>query len=296
MNISPSPKQLRAFVTVARTRSFVEASARLHLSQPALSVSIQKLEQVLGGSLLARTTRTLALTPEGETFLPVAERLLADWDTALENITNQFALKQGSIRLAAMPFYAGNRLPAVIHRFCQSHPGLRVQVDDVIAEAVVEAVSLGRVELGVSFAPEHADELRFEPLYTDRFIAIVPPDHRLAARRRVGAAELVESPLILLQRPSSMRRLIEQALLEAKLDWQVDFEAHQLATVGTMVATGLGVSIVPQLCQQQMEALGACCAELEVPVIEQRVGILSRTRYPLSVAAAAFKQALLEGE
>ena len=76
-------KQLKAFVAAAQARNFAEAGSRVHLSQPALSIAIKNLEEIVGGRLLARTTRSLALTPEGEVFYPVAQRLLADWDNAL---------------------------------------------------------------------------------------------------------------------------------------------------------------------------------------------------------------------
>jgi LysR family carnitine catabolism transcriptional activator len=79
-------KQITAFVAVAQSQSYAEACDRIHLSQPALSITIKNLEDVLGGTLLTRTTRTLALTPEGQAFLPVAQRLLADWDHALGDI------------------------------------------------------------------------------------------------------------------------------------------------------------------------------------------------------------------
>ena len=76
-------KQIRAFLAIAQLKSFAQACELLHISQPALSVSIKNLEQTVGGKLFARSTRTLALTPEGERFVPIARRLLADFDSAL---------------------------------------------------------------------------------------------------------------------------------------------------------------------------------------------------------------------
>lgn len=83
-------KQLRAFVAVAQFRSFIEASERLHLSQPALSITIKNLEGVVGGNLFNRSTRLIALTPEGQHFLPIAVRLLNDWDNACLDLTEHF--------------------------------------------------------------------------------------------------------------------------------------------------------------------------------------------------------------
>lgn len=79
-----SVKQLRAFLAVAHTLNFAHASERLNLSQPALSLTIKALEDALGGPLLQRSTRKVALTQEGETFLPMARQLLADWDNVEE--------------------------------------------------------------------------------------------------------------------------------------------------------------------------------------------------------------------
>ena len=90
-------KQLRAFLAVAQSLSFAQACERLHLSQPALSLAIKNLEQSLGGQLLVRTTRSVALTPEGETLLPIAVRLLADWDNAEDLLRQHFTLQMGKV-------------------------------------------------------------------------------------------------------------------------------------------------------------------------------------------------------
>ena len=79
-------KQLQAFVAVAKSGSFAEACTLVHLSQPALSITIKNLEDAVGGKLLQRSTRSLALTPEGAEFYPVVQRLLADWDRSLEDV------------------------------------------------------------------------------------------------------------------------------------------------------------------------------------------------------------------
>ena len=134
-------KQLRAFIAVARTFSFAEASVRVHLSQPALSLAIKKLEESLGGRLLNRTTRTIALTPEGQVLLPIAERLLAEWDSVEEELHQRFALQLGKIAIAAMPSFASSLLPQALLRYRALYPRINIEVHDVIAEHVVDMVS-----------------------------------------------------------------------------------------------------------------------------------------------------------
>src|SRR5690606_28760204 len=172
-------KQLRAFVAVARSRSFAEACGLLNLSQPALSVTIRNLEQAVGGRLLARTTRTLALTPEGSQFLPVAQRLLADWSGALDDLHDTFALRRGRLAVAAMPSFASTELPALLQQFRQLHPEINITVHDVIAEDVIAMVRSGRVEAGIAFDPGTAEDLHFTPLFSDRFVAALPAGHPL---------------------------------------------------------------------------------------------------------------------
>ncbi|MFR0690642.1 LysR family transcriptional regulator [Enterobacterales bacterium AE_CKDN230030158-1A_HGKHYDSX7] len=288
-------KQLRAFLAVAQTLSFAQACERLHLSQPALSLAIKTLEESLGGQLLVRTTRSVALTPEGETLLPLARRLLADWDNAEEVMHQHFTLQLGKVSIAAMPSFAGNLLPAVLRTFRDRHPKVNVAVHDVINEQVLEMVRNRRVELGIALEPDSLDGLSFTPFYTDRFVAVLPADSPFANESRITWEQLLEDHFITLQRPSAVRLLLEDQLAARHGRLPVAFESHQLVTVGRMVAEGLGVSAVPRLCRQQMEELGARCVVLEDPRIERRVGLFCLEEHQLSSAAQALSDVLVKG-
>lgn len=285
-------KQLRAFLAVAHTLSFAQASERLAISQPALSLTISGLEEALGGPLFMRTTRHVSLTPEGEIFFPMARRLLADWENAEETMHLRFTLQLGKVSIAAMPSFAGNLLPAVLKVFRQRYPGVNIAVHDVINEIVLEMVQEGRVEMGVAFEPELADALHFTPLGSDRFVAVVPADSPLAKKSQLSWRELLHLDFITLQRPSAVRLLLEQSLAQAGRRLDVAYESHQLVSVGKMVASGLGASAVPALCIQQMRELGAVCVPLIAPQIERRVGILRLKQHQLSHAAAALAQTM----
>jgi len=287
-------KQLRAFVTVAKYQSFAQAGERLHLSQPALSLTIKALEDNLGGALLSRTTRSVSLTPEGEVLLPLARQLLADWDNTEELLRQRFTLQLGRVSIAAMPAFAGNLLPAVLKVFRQRYPRVNVTVHDVINEQVLELVRHRRVELGIGIEPEASAPMLFQPLYLDRFVAVVPTDSPLAQQAQVSWRELLAEDFIALQRPSAVRLLLEQALAAEHGKLAVAFESHQLSTIGRMVANGLGVSAVPALCIGQMQELGARCVPLVEPVIERRIGVSLLADHKLSAAAQALLDVLQE--
>lgn len=287
-------KQIRAFVAIANSKSFAEACSSINLSQPALSISIKNLETDIGGSLLTRTTRTLSLTPEGREFLPVAKRLLNDWDTAIENVRNHFLLRRGKISIAAMPSFACNQLPLVFVEYKKQYPSVNVSIQDVVAEQVLELVRSGRVEIGIIFDPGKSEDLSFTPIFQDRFIAVLPRSMENLAPSTINWKFLLESGFITLQKPANMRTLLENTLTKHALSLSVSFETNQLATIGRLVSKGLGVSAVPALCKEQMEEMGAICREIEGSAIQPKVGIITRRRYPLSVAAKALEKIILE--
>lgn len=287
-------KQLRAFLAVAQTLSFAQACERLHLSQPALSLAIKSLEDSLGGKLLIRTTRSVRLTPEGEVLLPIARRLQTDWDNAEDLLRQHFTLQRGTVSIAAMPSFAGNLLPEALKVFRSRYPKINVAVHDLINERVLEMVRSRQVELGIAFEPEALDGLEFTSFYTDRFVAVVPAGSPLAQRAQLDWEELLEQTFITLQRPSAVRLLLERSLAERGRKLAVGFESHQLATVGRLVANGLGVSAVPSLCIRQMHELGARCVPLHGLQVERRIGLLRLADHTLSSAAQGLSDVLVQ--
>lgn len=291
-------KQLRAFLAVAQTLSFSMACERLHLSQSALSLAIKSLEAQLGGALFQRTTRQVTLTPEGEALLPMARQLLAGWDDVQDAMRQRFSLQQGQVSLASMPAFAGSWLPTMLKDFRQRYPHIGVKVQDVVNEEVIERVRRGQVELGICFAPASMEGLNFEPLYLDRFVAAIAPDSELVVTAHHDVAtilwrDLLSMPMVLLQRPSSVREMVERFLKAHHLEADIAFESHQLATVAAMVSAGLGGSIVPAFSAAMMRAQGALCYALPLPALAEPVGLVYLRERELSVAAQAIFETLL---
>jgi LysR family carnitine catabolism transcriptional activator len=218
---------------------------------------------------------------------------LADWESVRERLEQQFTLQRGHVTIAAMPSFAGNVLPRVLKGFSDQYPGVEVSVHDVIQERVLEMVESGRVEIGFGFEPE-GSSLAFEPLLIDQFIAIVSPDSLLSRGRSVTWSQLLNQKFIALQRPSSTRSLLERSLAEKGLNLTVTLECHQLTTIGQFVAAGLGVSVVPAICRQQMADLGAVCLPVSRPKIRQPIGLITRADRQLSTAVRAVQSVVGE--
>ncbi len=292
---SVSYRQLQVFVQLAQSGSFAEAADRLHLSQPALSIAIKKFEDLIGGKLLSRTTRAVHLTQEGRNFLPVAQRLLRDWDEAFTDLHNLFAMQRGKLTVAAMPSFANSLLPAVLSQFHQHHSSINIAILDVVMERVVEAVLDERAELGIIFEARQMEGLNFLPLFDDTFLVIMAPQHQLASRLHLSWEELQQQNYVAMNRGSSIRDWCDQSLHHAGVDVTLVAEASQLSTVGQLVASGMGLSVVPGICRQEMQGRGLRCVPLRV-VQGKPVGVITRSRGSLSVPAARLLEQLQQSD
>ena len=289
--MSTTIKQLRAFVAVAKTRSLAEASAQLHVSQPAISIAIRSLEESLGGALFSRDGRQLVLTPEGTIFVERAQQLLHNWDNTLDAVQQRFRLQQGQLSIAAIPAFALNQLPELLKQFHRQHPDINIVLEDIVMERVVQAVQEGRAELGFSFRPDDLGNLSFTPIGDDRFVAVFPEAHRLSRKKLVRWQDLAQERFIAMNRGSAVRRWTDSAFAESPAVDQSPrllCEANQLSSIGRLVQSGLGVSAVPSLCKDQMRGYGLVCKPLEEPKLVHQVGVLTRTSGALSAPARAF--------
>ncbi|WP_349609153.1 LysR family transcriptional regulator [Halomonas sp. H10-9-1] len=285
--MQPSIRQLKAFVAIAEHGSFVEASERLHLSQPALSIAIRKLEESAGGALFNRSPRGVQLTPEGRHFLPMARRLIGDWDDALGDLGELFNKERGKVTLAALPTLAAGFLPAVLADYRRRYPNIAINVHDVLANQVDELVSSQRADIGFSVKPGAAEAIHFEPLVDDHFVAVCPQGHPLLENKTVRWEELIAFPIIALSRLSSTRQAIDDVLQKLGTGMDVMCEVSQIGTAGRMVAAGLGVAALPSLSFKQISAEGLEWRPLTHPNVPRTLGIITPARTSRSAAANA---------
>lgn len=282
--MSVSYRAMMAFVHVAESSTFAEAAIKMHITQPALSAAIRKMEEQLGGRLFNRSTRHVELTPEGRVLLPTARRLLQDWDNTFIDMQNLFAMQKGTLTIAAMPSFTESHLPPLLATYHLRYPNVHIRIEDVVMERVIEAVMSGRAELGFTFQPDSLDGLCFSPLFTSEFVLVCRSDHVLAKRQEVLWDDIVTCDFVAMNKGSAVRRWTEQgANAQGKLT--VVAETGQLATVGQLVFNGLGVSVVPALCADLMKLRSLVCVPLKDANLVKQVGIITAEKSNLSVAA-----------
>ena len=237
MNVSF--RQLRAFILIAETSSFTRTAEQLHLSQPALSYSIRKLEESMGLQLLARNTRSVELTPAGQHFLPQARRMLRDMDDAVRDARDTLSLIRGTLRLAALPTAAASFLPVVIASFQREHPGVDVRLLDGRAGEIMGWVQRGEVDAGISSLPDDLSGLSFERLLDDNLVLLSHQDHH---------RDWKQQPYIALTPDTSIRPLADAALRYLNVDPVPAWEVAHMSTATALVREGLGFSLLPASC------------------------------------------------
>jgi LysR family carnitine catabolism transcriptional activator len=164
---------------------------------------------------------------------------------------------------------------------------VKVSGADSVMEQVIRAVSEERVALGFTFETEQLDGLVFHPMFTDEFIAVLPCSHPLSTNREVSWDQLAQYPFIAMNRGSAIRRWVDSHYDNLAIKLNMVAEASQLATLGQFVEHGLGVSIVPGLCQQQMQRLGLVCLPIHGQGLSKRVGMVKKVHGNMSVSAQA---------
>ncbi len=188
-----SVRQMRAFVAIGRLKSFTQAAALLHSTQPALSARIRELEIALDLRLFDRNTRSVRLTQAGEDLLPVVAQVLADLGSLLERAKDVATRNTGRVTIAALPSISSELLPATVARFARRYPGVSIGMRDAVADRVLELVRNREVDFGVTSVGGGDPKLDFTPLLFDRIVAVLAalPSARASAQalaRRAGRA------------------------------------------------------------------------------------------------------------
>ena len=280
-------QQLEAFVAVAERGSFRAAADHIHLSAPALSRRIDKLETILGARLFNRTTRDVELTPLGRVFLERARAALDDLESAMLGISDIAASRSGRLTVACVPSAAISFLPSVVRSFSERYPLIRIRVIDEAAGLVLSSVVSGESDFGISFMGSQVPGVEFEPIHTDPFVLAVPRSHALAGRKTLDWPELKGERLIAVARSSGNRQLLDDALAKAGVEPSYRFEVSHIATLLGMVEAGLGLAAVPQLALSTTHPALVGIA-LRKPAVSRVLGLVTRRGSTLRAPAQMF--------
>ncbi|HEV7307488.1 LysR family transcriptional regulator [Ensifer sp.] len=249
-------RQIRQFVTVAEELHFGRAAERLNMTQPPLSQSIQLLEKELGLQLFERTKRSVKLTSVGEQWLAHARGVLAD-AAALPETARKLARGEiGRLRLCFVSTVDYSLLPSLVSRFRATHPHVELSLREATSNLQIDALLRDEADLGFVIAPPSAAlsrTLTYRPVLKEPLVAVVPSTWIEAMRegfcdQTLEPARFFASPLILFPRPSApiFHDLVSGFYAEHRAPFAVFQEAIQMQTIIGLVASGMGVALVPK--------------------------------------------------
>lgn len=282
-----SLRQVRAFLTIARVKSFTGSAAMLNVTQPALTMQVRRLEEALGVTLFDRDTRSVELTRVGRDLMPAFERTLEDFEAALGSARDIATQARGIVRLASLPSVAASVLPDAILSFRQKRPNVVFDLKDVIAGQVLNLVQSEQVDFGVMGGAVKAPDAQTIFEAQDRLYVIYPKGHEIGRLKAVTPAALAEFPLILMQRDTSVRAIVETGFHAAGLMPKATCEAIYMMTAVGMVRAGLGLTILPGSAREIKAEPGLQSRPIDDPMFTRPVSVIKkqgRTLPPLSQA------------
>ena len=285
-------RHVRAFLAAARIGNFTRAAIELHISQSAFTVQIRQLEDALGVTLFDRSKRRVALTSAGRELLVPLERMIVDAEAIVARTRQLAGLRRGVVNIAVLPSVAASVLPAAIWRFTQMHPGVVVHVNDVVAEKLIEAVKSEEVDFGIGCRVRADREIRASSLLVDKMCAFVPNAHLLARQESVSLRELVNYPLVVTGKNSSVRELLERALKRDRLAMKIAYETNYMTTAIGMARAGLGIAVLPEVTGIADDTTGLRRLPVSRPPLSRRIEVIERRDRTLSPAALKMVEVL----
>jgi LysR family transcriptional regulator, hydrogen peroxide-inducible genes activator len=240
-------KDLRYLVAVADMRHFGRAAEKCFVSQPTLSAQLKKLEDYLGVQLIERQPKNVSLTEAGEQIVSRARRML---EASEEVVTLARAHRDplaGRLRVALLPTIGPYLLPRVSQPIRKGLPRLELRLYEYQTEQILGRLESGDIDLGVLALPIDADGFETRELYTEPFVVAMPDQHRLSRRDQVKIDDLNGETLLLLEDGHCLRDQALEVCSRIDLHEKQDFRATSLETLRQMVATGAGITLLPEL-------------------------------------------------
>ncbi|GFN32002.1 selenium metabolism-associated LysR family transcriptional regulator [Paenibacillus xylaniclasticus] len=277
--------QLHIFYTVAERGSFSGAAQALHMTQPAVTMQVQSLEDYFGTKLLQRSTKRIELTEAGRALLPYAQRsmeLIRETDAAMSAFTSKL---KGRLQLGASLTIGEYILPRLLGPFGREYPDVSISMKVMNTAQIMDDISNHQLNFGLIEAPVNHPDMQMDKVMSDELVLIVAPDHPLAKMDHVTLADAVKHRFVVREQGSGTRLVMEEQLKSKQIDpssIDIVMELGSTGAVKSAVEAGIGISIVSASSVKHEVALGLI-----------RVVSLADTRFKRHFYSIYLKSALL---
>lgn len=280
--------ELETFIAVAELGSFSLASKRLHLSQPAVTARVQKLENALGIRLLHRTTRSVEVTEAGRRLADRAQEALRGLRELIAEFSQQNTEARMRVVVAATPMLAAMLLPGVLGRYSTRYPDVDVAVLDMRHSLALQALERGEADIGVMALDDPQPKLRFTPLMQEPLVLVLPMGHPLANEAAVSLRQLAPWPVMVLEKYTALLAQLAKEYERQNLQFRPAATAANLTTLLGMLDAGRGVVLLPLGMAQHNASRPRVVVPLADCDLHRNYGILVPRTSELSSAARSF--------
>lgn len=283
-------KQIEAFISVAKHKSFSKAASLIFLSQPAISSQISALEKELNVQLFHRISKEVTLTTNGETFLEYALTLINTRNAAIDHLSDSASSISGRFTLSASSTPCNAIVPLIMEKFLAEHPKVTFNITEQPSGEIIENILKFNCEIGLIGSLVKDERIHCYKLAQDELVLISSPS--LNVPDTVPMDLLLNFKFIFRERNSATRKSFENALLETELDVEklnIVCEVNSLDTLLQLVKRGLGVSIVSKrVCEDFINSGSVKVSSFSNLPLKRYIYMITSSRRTLTPTAKAF--------
>ena len=239
--------QLRYVCAIADTGNFSRAAERCKVAQPSLSQQVQKLEEDLGVKLFDRLGRSIRLTEAGRAFIPRARAILEQMDAARTSAADKNADLRGSVTVGVIPTVAPYRMPGYASSFTKKFPDAKLRIIEDTTSVLVQGLRDLSIDVAILALPLRHKDLELFPIRTEPLFAVLRKNHPRARAKSLALKDLRGESFVMLRDGHCFRDLSLDTCTRARITPNIAFESGQFSSLLGMVATGIGVSLIPEM-------------------------------------------------
>ena len=288
----PNLNDLAIFLVACETKNFSQAGRQLHLSQPAISQTINNLEKHFGTKLFLRQGRSVDLTEIGQALRPMVMELVSAARRMEETVSSLQGEVVGEFEIGCSTASGKYLLPNLIARYRRMYPLVRINVLVTSRDSVIKKLVSGEVAMGVSRRRIYHRDLDYKDFFLDEVILIAPADHRWAGYRRVYPDDLLDEPMILREESSGTIEVLKTGLLEHDISFDmlnVTMGLGNAEAIEMAVEEGIGVAFISRLAAARGIELGRIVeVEVEGMKLFRKIYLARNQRFPTTRAQSEF--------
>ena len=294
VSIQPTLKQIKLFEAVARLGSYTRAAEEVNLTQPAVSIQLKGLEEIVGLALFEQVGRSVSLTEAGQTLMKHARAIIDEFDALSAEVDDLKGVRRGSLRISTVTT-VNYFSPILLRTFCERHPGITVSMGVANRQELLRELAENTVNMVIMGRPPENEDLQAEPFLENALVIVAPPDHPLAKKKSISLTDLSDQVFLMREPGSGTRGAMERFMAEHRINVTTSIEVGSAEAIKQSVQAGLGLALISRDAVE-LEVKSGRLVELDIPglPIHRAWYLVHRASKRLSPSALAFKAFIID--